>query len=151
MDIPYLVSVVEVRGYFLDPIGNLVPTDHYLNTTAYLSIVADHANPSMTILWSILIATSSRTTCHVTNIRLSQMGFLNLTVSSLYSNSLNRHQSQAKRAPLGCSVTGGLPHGCAADKSKATAWCYHANMDQNLWGMFPAPCWIFATKAMHYW
>lgn len=50
MDTPYLVSVVEVRGYFLGPIGNLVPTGHYLNTTAYLSIVADHANPLMTIL-----------------------------------------------------------------------------------------------------
>ncbi len=34
----------------------------------------------------------------------------------------------------------------AADKSAATAWCYHVNMDQNLWGMFPTPCWIYATK-----
>ncbi len=30
------------------------------------------------------------------------------------------------------------------DKSAATSWCYHVNMDQNLWGMFP--CWIYATK-----
>ncbi len=31
-------------------------------------------------------------------------------------------------------------------KSAATVWCYHVNMDQNLWGMFPKPCWIYATK-----
>ncbi len=34
-------------------------------------------------------------------------------------------------------------HGCAADKSAATVWFYHVNMDQNLWGMFPTPCWIY--------
>ncbi len=41
------------------------------------------------------------------------------------------------RAPLGCGGTGDSHHGCAADKSAATAWRYHVNMDQNLWGMFP--------------
>ncbi len=35
---------------------------------------------------------------------------------------------------------------CAADKSAATVWCYHVNMDQNLWGMFPTPCWIFVMN-----
>ncbi len=45
-------------------------------------------------------------------------------------------RSQFNRAPLGCGRTGDLYHGCAADKSAATAWCYHVNMDQNLWGMF---------------
>jgi len=34
----------------------------------------------------------------------------------------------------------------SAVKSAATVWCYHINMDQNLWGMFPAPCWIYAMK-----
>ncbi len=47
---------------------------------------------------------------------------------------------------LGCGGTGDSHHGCAADKSAATVWCYHVNMDQNLWLMFPAPCWINATK-----
>ncbi len=37
-------------------------------------------------------------------------------------------------------------HRCAANKSATTAWCYHVNMDQNLWEMFPKPCWIYATK-----
>ncbi len=47
---------------------------------------------------------------------------------------------------LGCGGTGDSHHGCAANKSAATAWCYHVNMDQNLWEMFPTPCWIYATK-----
>ncbi len=46
-------------------------------------------------------------------------------------------RSQSNRVPLGCGGTGDLHHGCVADKSAATAWCYHVNMDQNLWGMFP--------------
>ncbi len=41
-------------------------------------------------------------------------------------------RSQSNRAPLGCGGTGDSHHGCAADKSAATAWCYHVNMDQNL-------------------
>ncbi len=55
-------------------------------------------------------------------------------------------RSQSNRAPLGCGGTGDSHHGCAADKSAATAWCYHVNLDQNLWGMFPTPRWIYATK-----
>ncbi len=47
-------------------------------------------------------------------------------------------RSQSNRAPLGCGgETGDSLHGCAADKSAETAWCYHVNMDKNLWGMFP--------------
>ncbi len=55
-------------------------------------------------------------------------------------------RSQSNRAPLGCGGTGDSHHGWAADKSAATAWCYHVNMDQNIWGMFPTPCWINAMK-----
>ncbi len=49
-------------------------------------------------------------------------------------------RSQSNWAPLGCGGTGDSHHGCAADKSAATAWCYKVNMDQNLWGLFPTPC-----------
>ena len=28
----------------------------------------------------------------------------------------------------------------------ATVWRYHVNMDQHLWGIFPAPWWINVTK-----
>ncbi len=46
--------------------------------------------------------------------------------------------------PLVCGGTRHSHHGCAADKSAATVWCHHVNMNQNIWGMFPTPCWIYA-------
>ncbi len=95
---------------------------------------------SVSIFW----CTSSRIMHHVTKLKSSQTGFLNMTMSSLYSNGL--HRSQSNRALLGCGRTVDLHHECAAEKSAATAWCYHVNMDQNIWGMFPTPCWIYATK-----
>ncbi len=55
-------------------------------------------------------------------------------------------RSQSNRASLGCGGTGDEHHGCAADKSAATAWCYNVNIDQNLGGMFQKRCWIYATK-----
>ncbi len=40
-------------------------------------------------------------------------------------------RSQSNRAPLGCGGTRDSHHGCVDDKSAATVWCYHDNMDQN--------------------
>lgn len=37
-------------------------------------------------------------------------------------------------------VSGRCYHEEASDKSAATVWRYQANMGQNLWGLFPAPC-----------
>ncbi len=54
MDTSCLVSMVQgggvmVGGIFsLHTLGPLVPIEHRLNTTAYLSIVADHVHPFMT-------------------------------------------------------------------------------------------------------
>ncbi len=95
-----------------------------------------------TIFW----CTSSRIIHHVTKLKSSQTGFLNMTMSSLYSNGLHSLQISINRAALGCGGTRDSHHGCADDKSAATVWCYHDNMDQNLWGMSPTPCWIYATK-----
>ncbi len=39
-------------------------------------------------------------------------------------------RSQSNRAPLGCGGTRDSHHGCADDKSAATAWCYHVNMEE---------------------
>ncbi len=55
-------------------------------------------------------------------------------------------RSQSNRAPLWCGGTRDSHHGCADDKSAGTVWCVHVIMDQNLRGMFPTPCWIYATK-----
>ncbi len=78
----------------------------------------------------LLMPTSSRIMHHVTKFKSSQTGFLNMKMSSLYSNGLHSHQISINRASLGCGGTGDSHHVCAADKSAATAWCYYVNMDQ---------------------
>ncbi len=52
MDPSCLVSTVQADGgvmvwgiYFWHTLGPLVPTEHRLKATAYLSIVADHVHP----------------------------------------------------------------------------------------------------------
>jgi len=37
-------------------------------------------------------------------------------------------------------IESGMGEWCATSKSTETQWCHHANMDQNLRGMFPAHC-----------
>ncbi len=73
-------------------LGPLVPIDHRLNATDYLSIVADHVHLFMTTVYTSSDATSSRIMHHVTKLKSSQTGFLNMTMSSLYSNGLHSHQ-----------------------------------------------------------
>ncbi len=44
---------VMVRGInYWHTFGHLVPIEHYLNATAYLSIVADHVHPFMSTVYS---------------------------------------------------------------------------------------------------
>ncbi len=52
---------VTVWGIFSwHTLGLLVPIEHRLNATAYLSIVADHVHPFMTTVYPSSDATSSR-------------------------------------------------------------------------------------------
>ncbi len=98
MDPSCLVSTVQAVGVMVwgifswHTLGPLVPTEHRLNATVYLSIIADHVHPFMTTVYHLLMATSSRIMHHVTKLKSSQTGFLNMTMSSLYSNSLHNHQ-----------------------------------------------------------
>ncbi len=99
MDLSCLVSTVQAGGgvmvwgkFSWHTLGPLVPVEHWLNATAYLSIVADHVHPFMTTVYHLLMATSSRIMHHVTKIKSSQTGFLNMTMSSLYSNGLHSQQ-----------------------------------------------------------
>ncbi len=94
----------------------------------------------------LLMATSSRIMHHVTKPKSSQSGFLNMTMSSVYSNGLHSHQISIQESTFGMWWRRDLHHGYTAYKSAATAWCYNVNIDQNLRGMFPTPCWIYATK-----
>ncbi len=99
MDPSCLVSTVQAGGgvmvwgiFSCHTLGPLVPIEHHLNTTAYLSIVADHVHPFMTTVYQSSDATSSRIMHHVTKLKSSQTGFLHMKMSSLYSNRLHSHQ-----------------------------------------------------------
>ncbi len=81
-----------VGDIFLAHFGPLVPIEHRLNATAYLSIVADHVHPFITTVYSSYDATSSRILHNITKLKSSQTGFLNMTMSSLYSNGLHSYQ-----------------------------------------------------------
>ncbi len=60
------VEGVMVWGIFSwHTLGPLVPTEHRLNATAYLNIVADHVHPFMTTVY-LLMATYSTIMHHVT-------------------------------------------------------------------------------------
>ena len=99
MDPSCLVSTVQAGGggvmvwgiFSWHTLGPLVPIEHRVYATAYLSIVADHVHPFMTTVYHLLMATSSRITRHVIERESSQTGFLNMTMSSLYSNGLHSH------------------------------------------------------------
>ncbi len=80
----------------------------------------------------LLMTTSSRIMHHVSN----HLWLVSWTWQWVHFTQMASTvtRSQSNRAPLGCGGTGDSHHGCAADKSAATAWCYHVNMDQNLWG-----------------
>ncbi len=59
MDPPCLVSTVQTGGggvmvwgiFYWQSLGPLVPNEHCLNATAYLSIVSDHVHPFMTTVY----------------------------------------------------------------------------------------------------
>ncbi len=98
MDPSCLVSMVQAGGVMMwgifswHTLGILVPIEHGLNAAVYLRFVADHVHPFMTTVTHLLMATSSRIMHRVTKLKSSQTGFLNMTMSSLYSNGLHSHQ-----------------------------------------------------------
>ncbi len=100
MDPSCLVSTAQAAGggvmvwgiFYWHTLGPLVPIEHCLNATVYLSIVVDHVHPFMTTVYPSSDATSSRIMHHVTKLKSSQTGFLNMTMSSIYSNGLHSHQ-----------------------------------------------------------
>ncbi len=99
MDLSWLVSKVQAAGgvmvwgiFSWHTLGPLIPIEHRLNATDYLSIVSDHVRPFMTTVYHLLMVTSSRIMQHVTKLKSSPTGFLNMTMSLLYSNGLHSHQ-----------------------------------------------------------
>ncbi len=70
--------------------GILVPIEHHLNATVYLSIIADHVHPFMTTVYPSSGGYFQQD--NAPKLKSSQSGFLNMTMSSLYSNGLHSHQ-----------------------------------------------------------
>lgn len=71
-----------VGGIFLAHFGALKSTKDRSRVTAYLSIVAPPPWPQCA---HFLMPASSKIICHGTKLRSSQIGFLNMAMSSLYS------------------------------------------------------------------
>ncbi len=98
MDPSCLVSMVQAGGggvmvwgiFSWNTLGPLVPIEHCLNATAYLSIVPDHVHPFMTTVYPSTDDHFQQD--NVTKLKSSRTGFLNMTMSSLYSNGLHSHQ-----------------------------------------------------------
>lgn len=86
--------------------------------------------PSWSQCTNLQLAAFSRIThCAISN------GFLNMRMTSLYSNGLQ--STDLNPIELLWDVL---------EICKSTVWCHHVNMDQNIWGMFPASCWMYATN-----
>ncbi len=66
-----------------------IPFEHRLNATVYLSIVAEHVHPFMTTVYHLLMYFQQD---NAPKLKSSQTGFLNMTISSLYTNVLHSHQ-----------------------------------------------------------
>ncbi len=154
MDPSFPVSTVQAGGggvmvwgilswHTLSP---LVPIKHRLNATVYWVLLLTMSIPLWLQCTHLLMllpegkCTMSQSSNHL---RLVSWTWQWVHFTQMASTVT---RSQSNRAPLGCGGTRDSHHGCAADKSAATAWCYHVNMDQNLWGMFSTPYWIYAMK-----
>ncbi len=127
-------------------LGPLVPIEHCLNATAYLSIVADHVHPFMTTVYSHLLMVTSSSIMHVTKLKSSQTGFLNMTMRSLYSNGLHSHQISIQYSTFGMWWNGRFTSWMRSWQICSNCVMLSCQYDQNLRGMFPKPCWIYATK-----
>jgi len=77
------VGVMEWGMFSWHTLGPLVPIGHRLNATAYLSIVSDHVHPFMATMYPFSDGYFQQDNAHVTKLESFQIGFLNMTMSSL--------------------------------------------------------------------
>ncbi len=131
---------------FLAHFGPLVPIEHCLNATAYLSIVAEHVHPFMTKVYpsSDGYFQQDNAPCHKAQIisdwfleHDNEFTLLKWPPQSPDLNPIEHIWGVVVQEIRIMDVQPtNLQHLCDAI----------VNMDQNLWGMFPTPCWIYAMK-----
>ncbi len=143
MDPSCLVSVVQAGGggvmvwgiFSWHTLGPLVPIEHRLNATVYLSIVADHVHPFMTTVYPSSDATSSRI-MHRHKAQIISDWFLE------HDNEFTLLKWPPQSPDLNpieqlCDVVEREIHIMDVQTTNLQKlWCYHVNMDQNLWGIF---------------
>jgi len=88
--------------FFRYTLGPLVQIGHCLNSTAYLSIVSDHVHPFMTTT-SDGYFQQDNAPCHI-KLESFQIGFLNMTMSSLYKNGPTVTRSQPNSVSFALDV-----------------------------------------------
>lgn len=62
----------------------------------WVATLADYIHPFLATVYNLLM-----TTCQVTKLKLSQIGFLNITMRSLYSGGLHHHQISVQESIFG--------------------------------------------------
>lgn len=135
MDPSFPVSMVQAGGIFSwDTLGTLVWTEHHLNVTAYLNVVAaDHLHLFMTTVYHLLMASSSR----ISHFYHKAQIISNLKIRSLYSNTLHSDQMSIHRSTFGMWWT--------------SAWSSHTKMIQNLSGVSSTLLNLCHDKLWEFW
>lgn len=83
IDLSFLVSAVHF-GSEGGMMGPLIRIEHWLNTTAYRSIVADHVHAFMATIHPLYNDYSSTIMCHISQ-KLYENGSINMTMTSVDS------------------------------------------------------------------
>ncbi len=151
MDPSCLVSTVQAGGgvmvwgiFSWHTLGPLVPIEHHLNATAYLSIVADHVHPFMTTVYPSSDVYFQQD--NVTKLKSSQTGFLNMTMSSLYSNGLHSHQISIQLNTFGMWWNGRIASWMCSRQICSNCMMLSCQYGPKSLRNVSKPCWIYATK-----
>ncbi len=126
MDPSCLVSTVQAAGggvmvwgiFSWHTLGPLVPIEHCLNATVYLSIVADHVHPFMTTVYPSSDGYFQQDNAPCRKAQIISDWFLQHDNEFFHFTQKDSTvtRSQSSRAPLGCGGTGDSHHICAAEK-----------------------------------
>lgn len=119
-------------------LGPLIPSEHtqwaYRGSLSTFLWFYDYSVPAFCWLFN-------RIECHVTKLRLSRAGFLKMKMSWMFLKGLHIYYIWIQWRTFGEVVNRWTCNW------QIQLWCYHFNMDQNLWKIyFPVLCWFSAMK-----